>query len=226
MAPSAQLQRSKGRKTYKDRDKFAIRVRELATFVGGPGKLSERSGLSRAVIGKYLRGKSEPSRDRLVKLADAGGISVRWLATGEGEMCPEGDSYVRVPRYSFSAASGGGLQMTSEQIVNHLAFKAEWVKETLRADPKSLIQVEAAGDSMAPTILSDDLLLLEATDPPFKQDGVYAILRPTGLAIKRLVKRIDGSFEIRSDNPVYGSEIAPPEAIKIVGRVIWFGRRP
>src|SRR5208282_1911807 len=77
---------------------FSVRLRKLATFVGGPKQLSERSGLSRAVIGKYLSGKSDPSRERLVKLADAAGISIRWLATGEGEMSRNDDSFVFLPR--------------------------------------------------------------------------------------------------------------------------------
>jgi len=193
--------------------------------VGGPKQLSERSGLSRAVIGKYLGGKSEPSRDRLIKLADAGGISIRWLVTGEGEMCTGSDSFARLSRSNVALASRDGLRVSSEQIVDHIAFKADWVRQALRADPERLVLIEVSGDSMAPTIQNGDLLLVEASDPPFKQDGIYAILGPDGLVVKRLVKRIDGSFEIRSDNPVYGSEIVRPEAFRVIGRALWFGRR-
>jgi phage repressor protein C with HTH and peptisase S24 domain len=194
-------------------------------FVGGAKRLSERTGLSRAVIGKYLGGKSEPSRDRLVKLAEAGGISIRWLATGEGEMRSDEHEYIRVPRYTSQPASGTGFQVSSEQIVDHLALKADWVRQCLHVDPKSLVLIEARGDWMVPTIQGGDLILVETVDPPFKHDGVYVIMRPDGLAAKRLVKRIDGSFEIRSDNPVYGFELARPDAFRILGRVLWFGRR-
>jgi phage repressor protein C with HTH and peptisase S24 domain len=208
-----------------DREEFAARVRTLTTFVGGAKCLSERTGLSRAVIGKYLGGKSEPSRDRLVKLAEAGGISIRWLATGEGDMRSDRQDYVRVPRHKHQTASSTGLQVSSEQIVDHLAFRADWVRQSLHVDPKSLVLIEACGDWMVPTIQRGDLILIETADPPFKQDGVYVIMRPEGLAAKRLVKRIDGSFEIRSDNPVYGFELARPDAFRILGRVLWFGRR-
>jgi phage repressor protein C with HTH and peptisase S24 domain len=204
-------------------DGFAVRIRQLATLVGGPKSLSKRSGLSRAVIGKYLRGRSEPSRDRLVRLAAAGGVPVQWLATGEGEMTQEGERYVHVPRDNLRAAAGGAPPVSSGQLVDHLAFRTSWVEQVLRADPKRLALIEAWGDAMAPTIIAGDLLLIEVG--PFRQDGIYALARPDGIVVKRLVRRIDGAFEIRNDNPVYGSEIARAEALRIVGRVVWFGRR-
>ena len=67
-----------------DLDSFKHRVAEIAELVGGPIVLSRRSKLSRAVIGNYMSGASDPSRARLVALANAAGVSVEWLATGEG----------------------------------------------------------------------------------------------------------------------------------------------
>jgi phage repressor protein C with HTH and peptisase S24 domain len=222
MARSGIIRRKETRKSTSDRERFADRVSQLATFVGGPKRLSERSGLSRAVIGKYLVGKSEPSRDRLLKLAGAAGISLIWLATGQGEMCAKGDSLARPVSGRLNRA---GLQLSSDQIVDHLAFKEEWIRQKLRADPSDLVLIQASGDAMAPTIQNDDLLLVDASPVGFRHDGIYAIVRPDGLAVKRLVRRIDGSFEIRNDNPVYGSEIARSEAFSIIGRVLWFGRQ-
>lgn len=169
---------TKSRDIASHREDFAARVRVLATFVGGTKRLSERTGLSRAVIGKYLGGKSEPSRDRLVKLAAAGGISIRWLVTGEGDMRSDDHDYVRVPCHTRQRASGAGFQISSDQIVDHLAFKADWVRQGLHVDPKSLVLIEACGDWMVPTIHGGDLILIETADPPFKHDGVYVIMRP------------------------------------------------
>jgi len=209
-------------KRFSERTGFSVRIRKLATLIGGPKQLSERSGLSRAVIGKYLSGKSDPSRERLIKLAEAAGISIRWLATGEGEMSGNDDSYVFMPRLEIRK---GQLSVVSDQIVDHIAFRAERVRESLRVDPGGLALIEARGDAMAPTIQGGDLLLIEVSGQPVAPDGVYALVRPDGLAVKRLVRRIDGLIEVRSDNPLYGYEIAAPEAFKVLGRVLWFGRR-
>lgn len=76
---------------------FRERLAYAATFVGGPLQVARRSELSRAVIGKYLAGKSEPSRDRLVALAYACDVRLAWLAAGEEPMrrCDRGEVGVR-----------------------------------------------------------------------------------------------------------------------------------
>jgi phage repressor protein C with HTH and peptisase S24 domain len=215
----------KAEPSYREQGRFSVRIQKLAIAVGGPKQLSERSGLSRAVIGKYLSGKSDPSRQRLVKLANAAGVSIRWLVTGEGEMSRDDQSFVFVPRGEIRAASRDELSVSSDQIVDHLAFRADWIHDRLRVDPNRLALIEARGDSMAPTVHDGDLLLIEVSGYRFALDGIYAIIRPDGLAVKRLVKRIDGAVEVRSDNPLYGLEVAPAEAFKILGRVIWRGRK-
>lgn len=65
---------------------FSERVMMLAQNVGGIMELAKRADLSHQVVRKYVRGVSDPSRQRLVALARAGGVRLEWLATGEGEM--------------------------------------------------------------------------------------------------------------------------------------------
>ncbi|MDD2870117.1 helix-turn-helix domain-containing protein [Neomegalonema sp.] len=67
---------------------FAQRIEQISKMVGGPGELARKSGLSRRVIDKYIAAGSDPSRQRLISLATAAGVSVQWLATGEGERIP------------------------------------------------------------------------------------------------------------------------------------------
>ena len=50
------------------------------------GKLSERIGVSRQALRKWLKGKTLPSQARLPLIADVLNISLVWLATGEGLM--------------------------------------------------------------------------------------------------------------------------------------------
>lgn len=65
---------------------FLERMEALCRHTGGPGLLAQKSRLSRRVIDKYRNGESDPSRQRLIRMADAGGVSVEWLATGRGAM--------------------------------------------------------------------------------------------------------------------------------------------
>lgn len=65
---------------------FQARIATLAELAGSAQVLADRAGLSRRVVGKYLAGESDPSRERLVALADAVGVNVSWLAAGRGPM--------------------------------------------------------------------------------------------------------------------------------------------
>jgi transcriptional regulator with XRE-family HTH domain len=63
---------------------FKVRLAELV------GKDSSRTferrcGVNEASIRNYLKGTSEPTLGNLIKIATACGVSVGWLAAGEGE---------------------------------------------------------------------------------------------------------------------------------------------
>lgn len=116
--------------------------------------------------------------------------------------------------------------MQSSQIVDYIALKSDWLARRLNAEAKSLLLVEAVGDSMSPTIDDGDLLLVDLRELRYRHDGVYALRSGGEIAIKRLQRRPDGKLIVRSDNPKYEPEIVTPESIIILGRVIWAGGQP
>jgi len=65
------------------RSGFAARLSEL---IGSESraKFAARSGISEGVIRRYEAG-SQPGLINLLKIAEATGVTVNWLATGEGE---------------------------------------------------------------------------------------------------------------------------------------------
>ena len=116
----------------------------------------------------------------------------------------------------------------SEQIVDHLAFRAEWVRTELGTSPANLVLISAVGDSMEPTLRAHDLLLIDRSVMAVKQDAIYAFAAEGELRIKRIQRLFDGSLVIKSDNSAYGSEMLSAEqagSINIIGRVVWSGRR-
>ena len=56
------------------KEKFGERVGIIADLVGGQAELSRRSGISTVSIGSYLKGESDPSRERLVAMASAANV--------------------------------------------------------------------------------------------------------------------------------------------------------
>ncbi|TXH34806.1 MAG: XRE family transcriptional regulator [Rhodospirillaceae bacterium] len=67
---------------------FAERMKYCAGKVGNAARLARETGISRRAIGDYLAGEVEPSRPRLVAIANAAGVCVEWLATGKGPRVP------------------------------------------------------------------------------------------------------------------------------------------
>ncbi|MCE8019828.1 helix-turn-helix domain-containing protein [Halomonas sp. MCCC 1A11036] len=65
-------------------DAFEKRMNIAIKRAGGATIMSEKAGVSTSVLRKWRAGLSEPTLSSLVRMARAAGLSVEWLATGEG----------------------------------------------------------------------------------------------------------------------------------------------
>lgn len=213
---------------------FQERVNLIVKMSGGVPPLSRKSGLSDAVIRKWLAGQSDPSRANLVKLADSAGVLVEWLAAGRGPMrhnevpddvAPEEEDFAYAPFYDVEASCGHGAWNSHENIISMLAFRRDWLKAE-GLDAKHLAAIRARGDSMEPTIQSGDTLLIDLRVTTPRADGIYIIEQEGGLSAKRIQRAPDGTLYIGSDNPAYREFIVRPDTpLNIIGRLAWFGRR-
>jgi len=190
-------------------------------------------GVSDNAIYKWLSGRGQPSVANLVALANAAKVSVEWLATGQEAAASkrstvhgsEHNGFAYVARYDVKGPGPRGEVLRSEQIVDYLAFKKEWLQARLHADPRNLLLIEAVGDSMAPTLDDSDLLLVDLGEPRFRHDGIYVLRRDNELTVKRLQRRPDGTLNIISDNSAYESSVVASDSVHIIGRVIWAAGR-
>ena len=152
-----------------DRQAFAARIRLLGERVGSANQLAKQAGISRRILGDYLSGKSDPSREKLLALADAGGVSVEWLATG------------RTIALAQSHIDGGSTSLkrtavflpvlsraSSSQSDRHLPIPRP-VAQELGADDTTAALVEIVDDAMFPTLQRHDLAIVRldyVTPPP------------------------------------------------------------
>lgn len=136
------------------------------------------------------------------------------------------DGFILLPRYEVQAAAGGGAVVHSEQVVDHLAFKRDWIVHRLRRNPTALILIEAIGDSMETTISDGDLLLVDTSEGQLRDNAIYALSMDGALLVKRLQRRMSGAVVVKSDNDRYEPEeltASEAEALRIVGQVVWHG---
>jgi phage repressor protein C with HTH and peptisase S24 domain len=139
---------------------------------------------------------------------------------------PEG--FVQVPRYEVAASAGGGSVIHSEQIVDHLSFRADWVHNALGVPVTSLALINVTGDSMEPTLSEGDLILIDMSYQGVKDNAVYVLQLNGALLVKRIQHKLDGSVIVKSDNAIYEPEQIGSEAVdslNVIGRVVWCGRR-
>lgn len=64
-------------------DDFRDRLRACADKVGGIRALSRLSGVSEAMLYRYLSGACDAPRRALIALAEAAGMKAGWLAAGD-----------------------------------------------------------------------------------------------------------------------------------------------
>jgi len=197
----------------------------------------ERLGLSQPAFSRgrkgsqirYEKGERNPDTEYLSHVADAG-ADVQYIVTGrrgsqEGTVHPD---FVMVPRYELAASAGHGAVIASEQIVDYLMFKSEWVRNSLGIPQKDLALINVKGDSMNPTLADGDLVLIDMSHKMIEDSGIYVIRLADTLMVKRVQRHLDGSLTVASDNQKYSPERVSPkggDGLAVVGRVVWTGRR-
>lgn len=64
---------------------FVQRLDFCAKRVKNYSQLSSKTGISKSTLSEYKTGGADPSRSKLVAIANAANVSVGWLVSGEGE---------------------------------------------------------------------------------------------------------------------------------------------
>lgn len=143
--------------------------------------------------------------------------------------CPSvPDGFILVPRYEVRASAGNGALVHSEQIVDYLAFKADWVRNTLGVAQNDLALISVKGDSMEPSLSNDDLILVDMRKNRVEDNAIYVLQLDGTLLVKRIQHKLDGSLHVMSDNPRYEAEVVGVDRaaeLHVLGRVVWSGRR-
>jgi transcriptional regulator with XRE-family HTH domain len=103
-------------------------------------------------------------------------------------------------------------------------FPTSFVREQLRSAPARLLVIETNGDSMAPTILSGERVIVDTGHRTPTPDGLYAIRDTFGsIVVKRLqVMRNTKPTRVKiiSDNANHSNEETPLSELDVVGKVL------
>jgi phage repressor protein C with HTH and peptisase S24 domain len=216
------------------------RIQSAMDYAKINGKeLSVITGLTTAAISQYKTGKILTLNAMAAqKIADALGVNVEWLVTGEGNMIKpniisldSADSdklpagFVQIPEYKICFGAGEAEEPTYEEIQDCVPayFRSTFFSDR-GINPKNCKRFKVIGDSMIPLINDGDYITVDCTPKDYIENNqIYALVFDHSLRIKRLIKSFK-SLTIRSDNPIYSDEVLTLEEaaqmIHIIGKVI------
>lgn len=200
--------------------------------------VARKLGRNPAYIHQFIR-RGVPRRlseeDRR-QLAALFGVSERSLGAPEAAVgravvgaraTPVPDDLVQLPFYDVGASAGPGKLAEDARAQPSLAFHERFVRELASGDIAALSVIRVEGDSMFPTLSDGDEIVVDAADGPERlRDGIYVLRRDDALLVKRLAPHPAArTISVRSDNPAYPPVDCEADAVTVIGRVVWVGRR-
>ncbi|KAF0173129.1 MAG: hypothetical protein FD162_2007 [Rhodobacteraceae bacterium] len=214
-------------------ERLKARIRQLGMSVA---EVARAAGVNRTFVYDILRGKSlTPNIEKLTRVAAVALVSPEWLITGKGSL--EGETpitedydneFVAIQSVTARPSMGGGALIDVEPSRGRdYHFRRAWIRDRLRASPSMLRVMAVDGDSMTPTLLSGDTVLVDLNQRNPQPPGVFVLHDGMGLVAKRLeyIPMSDPPrLRINSDNTRYSSYECLAEEINIIGRVRWCGR--
>lgn len=209
---------------------LAERIAErLAILNITPRDASMRAVGQPDVIRNIAEKGAMPSAARLLKLAKVLETTVGWLI-GETDNAAPGASAneddVEIQQWDVSYGMGGGSFLDLPVTGEKHKFSLSWLRQFTTAPPDKVFLAVGTGESMGPTILDADMLLIDTSQREVRlSDRIWAAAYGQVGIIKRLRPMPDGSVKILSDNPAVPPETAYDGELFVVGRVIAIVRK-
>jgi len=146
-----------------------------------------------------------------------------------------GQDFARIPLHDAWLSAGPGASNGDVAIIDHLVFQQDWLRK-IGVKPESAAMARVSGDSMAPGIMSGDLVMIDTTrrEVPLHRKSklpaqlpIFAFMQDNEARVKRLERRPAEKFMVLySDNKDVPPElIAESDAhiLNILGQVVWSG---
>ena len=205
------------------RDNLARLVEQRGSSLAG---LSLLIGRNAAYLQQFLH-RGTPRRlaeqDRRI-LAQYFGVAESELGGGAPPREGAASQLVPVRRMAVEASAGPGALAMDDPAAGVMGFDPAYLK-SLGVPEKFLSLITVKGDSMEPVLSDGDTIMVDSRSMPVRE-GIYVLRMDDALMVKRVAPAPGGRLSIRSDNALYPSfpDVAP-DAVQLVGRVIWAGRR-
>lgn len=135
------------------------------------------------------------------------------------------DDTIEITSLDLSYSMGPGTELESYIEEEPIRFDPVFLRRVTRAPFNRLKLARGVGDSMFPTLLPGDVVMIDTTQNRLTMsDRVYAVALHGAAAIKRLRLEKDRRILVVSDNPHVDNYAIDEDDVIVHGRVVWFGR--
>lgn len=136
------------------------------------------------------------------------------------------DDTVEVQEIDIAYGMGGGTYLDLPVKAETRKFSRGFLRNFTDAPPSRIFVARGMGDSMMPTILDADIVLIDTSEMmPRMADKIWALTFNGMGMIKRLRPTSDQGWSIMSDNPSVSDITAYDGEMSIVGRVVAIVRK-
>jgi len=189
--------------------------------------MSKKVDMPHSTIYNYLKGERQPTSEFLMKICTNLNVNPQWLLKGEGEMFTDPNSLkssemVDIPIRNCVASAGAGC------FIDYFQMPRKYLVESLKASPNQCDFIHAHGRSMEPTILDNDLVLIDKSQKRPVDGYLYCIRKTNNILIKEIQVIENGKVRLISHNKDYEPFIISIDDtlnVEIIGRVVWYGRK-
>jgi hypothetical protein len=202
------------------------RIRYLLDMFDSRPDAAAIAGVTPEHLASYIGGRAKPPFELIGRLAQAKGISLEWLATGEGHsrLGEAEGGYASIRVVERDSHSGPGAYPMADDVRDRIAFSRAWLQAAVRVPEDRLCAVFNRGDENAPEINDGDVMLVE-TGLERVVDGFHILTLDGRLLTKSVKLYLDGRVALATVKTEAKPEFSTPEkaADMLFGRVRWRG---
>lgn len=199
-----------------------------------PGEVADMAGVGHSFVHDILLRRSlNPTTEKLGRVAEILRTTVEYLINGnvevsDSEVLLRGQAFSSIPFVNVTVSMGGDAIVGDDANARPWLFPESWLHEGFSSPPGKLRLIQITGDSMEPTLCNGDLVMIDVASTSLSHDGIFVLDDGIGLVAKRL-DRVMGEkrpmVRIISDNTQYPAYERRLDEVRIIGKVVWFGRQ-
>lgn len=203
---------------------------------GTQAKLARDAEMSSSYLNDILRGRTYGSEETRRRIAQALGLDYEpLLALGRrilkipsipGDITCSGADFTYIPKVKARLTTGGGSFETADDVVGFYAFRTEFLRTY--GSPREMVLFDVSGDSMIPEIRHGDTVLVDQSQKDIIPGNIYSIGIDEEVVVKR-IEKAPGAIVLVSENrekyPPLNVILNDQSNVRIIGRVIWLGRK-